>query len=67
MIGSLLINQYVDRGIVFMGNNVLCKIVSIGTIRIKIHDGILRTLEDVHHVSDLKMNLTSLNTLNSQG
>ncbi|GJY83827.1 putative polyprotein [Tanacetum coccineum] len=52
---------------VFMGNDSPCKIVSIGTIRIKIHDGVVRTLTDVHHVPDLKNNLISLGALDSKG
>jgi hypothetical protein len=30
-----------------MGNNVACKIVGIGTIRIRMHDGIVRALTNV--------------------
>ena len=46
-----------------MGNNAPCKIVGIGTVRIKMFDGVVRTLSDVRHVPDLKRNLISLNTL----
>ena len=50
-----------------MGNNISCKVIGIGTVRIKMHDGIVRTLKDVRHVPDLKKNLISLGTLDSQG
>ncbi|GKA46100.1 hypothetical protein Tco_0738896 [Tanacetum coccineum] len=49
-----------DGGRVFMGNNSPCKIVSIRTIRMKMHDGVVGTLTDVRHVPDLKKNLISL-------
>ena len=47
-----------------MGNNVACKVVGIGTIRIKIFDGVVRTLTDVRHIPALKKNLISLSILN---
>ena len=59
--------QSIDGGVVLMGNNMSCKVVGIGTVRIKMHDGIVRTLKDVRHVPDLKKNLISLGTLDSQG
>ena len=37
-----------------MGNNITCKVVGIGTVRIKMYDGVVRTLSDVRHVPDLK-------------
>jgi hypothetical protein len=37
-----------------MGNDVVCKIVGMGTIRIRMHDGIMRTLKNVQHIPDLK-------------
>jgi len=50
-----------------MGNDVACKIVGMGTIRIRMHDGIVRTLKNVQHIPDLKKNLISLGTLDSLG
>ena len=44
-----------------------CKIIGIGSIKIMMHDGIVRTLSNVWHVPDLKKNLNSLGTLNSNG
>jgi hypothetical protein len=51
-----------------MGNNVAYKIVGIGTIKIRMHDRIVRTiLKNVRHMPDLKKNLISLDTLDSIG
>ena len=48
-------------------NDAPCKIVGIGTFRIKMFDGIVRALEDVKHAPNLKRNLISLSTLDSKG
>ena len=50
-----------------MGNNASCKIASIGTIQIKMFDGVIHIHGDVMHVLDLKRNLISLCTLDSKG
>ena len=54
-----------DSGVVLMGNNTQCSIAGIGTVQIKIHDNVLKTLSNVHHILDLKHNLISLGTLES--
>lgn len=54
--------QTADGGMVLLGNNTICKTVGIGTIRIRMHDGVVRTLTDVRHVLKLKKNLISLRT-----
>jgi len=41
--------------------------VGIGTVQIKAHDDIVRTLINVHHISNLKCNLISLGTLELNG
>ncbi|KAK3043400.1 hypothetical protein RJ639_001979 [Escallonia herrerae] len=56
-----------DGGKVLMGNDVTCKVVVIGSIHIRMHDGIVRTLTDVRHVPELKKNLISLGTLDFDG
>ncbi|GKC14004.1 retrovirus-related pol polyprotein from transposon TNT 1-94 [Tanacetum coccineum] len=56
-----------EGGHVFIGNDSPCKVVGIGTIRIKKHDRVVRTLIDVRHVPDLKKNLISLGVLDSKG
>ena len=50
-----------------MGNDAPCKVVGIGTVQIKMHDGVVRTITDIRHVQDLKRNLISLGTLNDSG
>ena len=42
-----------------------CKTICIGLIRIRMHDNIVRTLDNVWHVPDLKKNLDSLDTTDS--
>ena len=42
-----------------------CKTIGIGSIKIRMHDGIVRTLSNVRDMPDLKKNLISLGTLNS--
>jgi hypothetical protein len=50
-----------------MGNGAYCKITGIGNIRIKMFDGVVRTLCDVRHVPEVEKNLISLGTLDSNG
>lgn len=52
-----------NRGNVLMGNDAPCKIIGIGTIKIKMADGVVRTLGCVRNVPTLKKNLMSLGTL----
>ena len=46
-----------------MGNDASCKVAGIGNIKIKMFDGVVRTVCDVRHVPDLRKNLISLGTL----
>lgn len=48
---------------VFMGNDASCKMGGIGSIKVKMFDGIIRTLCDVKHVPDLRNYMISLGTL----
>ena len=50
-----------------MGNDATCIIIGIETIKIKMFDGVVRTLGEVRHVPDVKKNLISLGTLNYFG
>jgi hypothetical protein len=59
--------QCVDEGVVFMGNGIPCKTVGVGSIRIRMLDGIVRELTDVRYVPELKSNLISLRVLDSCG
>ncbi|XP_020254127.1 uncharacterized protein LOC109831203 [Asparagus officinalis] len=48
--GSSLM-KLLDGGVVLIWNNASCKTVGKGTIRIKMHDGVIRTLTYVRHIS----------------
>lgn len=50
-----------------MENDVACKIIGIGTIRIRMYGGIFMTLTNVRHIPDLKKNLIFVGTLDSLG
>ena len=54
--------KQIDGGTVLLGNNKSCKVIGIGSLRIKLHNGIERVLEDVRHVPELKRNLISFGT-----
>ncbi|KAG8474588.1 hypothetical protein CXB51_031227 [Gossypium anomalum] len=59
--------ETVSEGVVLMGNNASCKIAGVGTIKVKMFDGVVRTLSDIRYVPELKRNLISLSTLDSKG
>jgi hypothetical protein len=50
-----------------MGNDAACTIIGMGTIKIKMSDGVVKTLEEVRHIPDMRKNLISLGTLDSKG
>ena len=50
-----------------MGNDATCTIIGMRTIKIKMSDGVVRTLEEVRHILDMRKNLISLGTLDSKG
>jgi transposase InsO family protein len=54
------------RGTVYLGNNISLAIEGIGHIRIKMFDGVVRSME-CWHVPQMKRNLISLSTLDDQG
>ncbi|KAG8492194.1 hypothetical protein CXB51_009888 [Gossypium anomalum] len=41
----------VSEGVVLMGNNASCKIAGVRTIKVKMFDGVVKTLSDVRHGS----------------
>ncbi|CAD6255778.1 unnamed protein product [Miscanthus lutarioriparius] len=53
--------------VVRMGDNNPREIVGIGSVQIKMHDGIIRTLKDVRHIPGMARNLVSLSTLDVEG
>ena len=50
-----------------MGNDATCTIIGMRTIKIKMSDGVVRTLEEVRHIPDMRKNFISLGTLDSKG
>lgn len=48
-----------------MGNDVVCVFKGKGTIQIKTHDGVVRTLNMVRCVTEMRRNLIFLGTLES--
>jgi hypothetical protein len=59
--------EVVHGDTVLMGNNMPCRIVGVGTVKVRMYDGIVRTLLGVRHVPDLRRNLVSLGALDSVG
>uniref|UniRef100_A0A2N9GLP2 Gag-Pol polyprotein n=1 Tax=Fagus sylvatica TaxID=28930 RepID=A0A2N9GLP2_FAGSY len=62
-------HQYepISGGSVFMGDDHALEIAGIGTIKLKMCDGMVRTIQEVRHVKGLKKNLLSLGQLDNNG
>ena len=50
-----------------LGNNKACEVARIGTVKIKMCDGVERVLQGVRHIPELKKNLISIGMLDSYG
>lgn len=50
-----------------MGNDLLCRTKGIGTIQLKMFDGMVRELKEVKFVPALKKNLISVGALKAKG
>lgn len=48
-------------------NNKSCKILRIGSVRLKLHDGMERVLKEVRYIPELKRNLISLGMMDRSG
>jgi hypothetical protein len=59
--------ELISEGSVFMGDNHALEIAGIGTIKLKMYDGLIRTISGVRHVKDLKKNLLSIGQFDSLG
>lgn len=57
----------IDRDKVLLGNNLARKVAGIGTVSIKMFDGVTKDHEQVRYVPDLKRNLISLGILYQLG
>ena len=53
-------HRSVNCGSVIMGNDASYRVIEIGTIKIKMCNGVVRTLSDVRHVPYLRKNLITL-------
>ena len=49
-----------------MGDDNSCEIVDIGSVQIKTHEGMIRTLKNMRHIPGMKRNLISLSTLDKE-
>lgn len=58
---------HLSGGSVFMGDDHALEIAGIGTIKLKMYDGIVRSIQEVRHVKGLKKNLLSLGQLDNNG
>ncbi|KAH9751460.1 hypothetical protein KPL71_014309 [Citrus sinensis] len=56
-----------ESGAVVMGNNQPCRTIGIGTIRLKMFDGMVKELKEVRFVPALKKNLISVGALEAKG
>ena len=56
-----------DRGSASLGDDHPCLVVGVDTIRVRMYDGMVRTLSNVKHIPELKKNLISLGYLEEQG
>ena len=50
-----------------MGNDHPCQIVGIGSVKIQMFDGKVRTLNSIRHIPDMRKNLISLGVLDTNG
>ena len=50
-----------------MGNDATCPVTGIGTMKIKMCDGVVRVLSNVRHIPDLRKNSISLGVLDDLG
>ena len=55
--------QPCDGGMVLMGNNSMCKVVGIGTVSLRMFDGVAMELKQVRFIPKLKRNLISIGML----
>ena len=65
--GLIFSFEKLDGYFAIMGDDRPCKVEGIGTVRIKMFDGIVRELKKVRYVSQVKKNLISVGTLEALG
>ena len=50
-----------------MGNDHPCSIDGVGSVKIRMFDGVIRTLQNVRYIPDMRKNLISLGELDARG
>lgn len=50
-----------------MDNDVSCRIVGVDSVKVKMYDGVIRTIIDIRHVHDLRRSLISIGALSRLG
>ena len=56
-----------DASTIMMGNGFTSRVVGIGTVKMKMFDGVMRTLANVRHVPRLRKWLISMGVLDTLG
>jgi len=51
----------------FMGDDHTCRLVSRGTVRIRMYDGTLRELKEVRYILSITKNIISVGALEAEG
>jgi len=59
--------EQMDGGVVIMGNDAACQMVWIGTVWIKMFDGVVRDLTGVRYVPQMEKNIISVRAVESKG
>lgn len=54
-------------GSVILGNDEICTVEGIGSIKLRVHDGSHKIITEVRYIPQLKRNLISLGILESKG
>jgi len=59
--------EKLDSGVVIIENDVACQMTGIGTVRIKMFNGMVRNLTDVRYVPHMKKNIISVAAVELKG
>ncbi|KAL1565167.1 E3 ubiquitin-protein ligase upl4 [Salvia divinorum] len=62
-----LMNLEKSEGSVLLGNDHICHVEAVGSVRLRMHDGSMKILSDVRYIPDIKRNLISLGLLERKG
>ncbi|CAL9021344.1 unnamed protein product [Prunus brigantina] len=62
----LLTSQPPKGSKISLGDKTSCEVLGVGTVKIKMHDGIVRSFSEVRHVPKLRRNLISLGILDRE-